>query len=141
MHYSFKTLTGTYIAVLLAFACLDAVWLGVIAMPLYREAFESLLRPQFITWPWIAFYLLYCASVVCLTIRPYAGKNLIHTSLAGLALGATAYGTYNLTCYSIIRDWPLNMTLIDWIWGTVATGIIATCGGFAAQKISDKLAH
>ncbi len=135
MNYSFKALAGAYIAVLLAFACLDGVWLGVIAMPLYQSAFDTLLRDQFITWPWLAFYLLYCAAVVYLAIRPYAAQNLLSQSLAGIALGATAYGTYNLTCYSIIDGWPLAMTFVDWIWGTTATGIIATSGGWAARKI------
>ena len=135
MNYSFKALVGAYIAVLLAFACLDGVWLGVIAMPLYQSAFDTLLRDQFITWPWLAFYLLYGAAVVYLAIRPYASQNLLSQSFAGCVLGAAAYGTYNLTCYSIIDAWPLSMTLIDWLWGTVATGLIATSGGWAARKL------
>lgn len=135
MNYSFKALCGAYLAVLLAFGFLDGVWLGVIAMPLYQTAFDALLREQFITWPWIAFYLLYCAAVVFLVIRPYAGRNLISKTVAGFVLGAAAYGTYNLTSYSIIDGWPLSMTFIDWMWGSTATAIIATCGGWTAQKI------
>lgn len=134
MKSTVKPLIAAYVAVLLTFALLDGIWLGAIAMPWYQDAFKPLLKQTFLTWPWITFYLLYGAAVVYLVIRPYVGQNLMQTTMGGLVLGATAYGTYNLTCYAIIANWPLDMTIIDWIWGTVATGSIATSGGWVARK-------
>ncbi|MBU3020301.1 DUF2177 family protein [Aestuariibacter sp. A3R04] len=135
MNISVKANLAAYFVVLALFAVLDGFWLGVLAMPWYQTAFDGLLREEFITWPWLVFYLLYCASIVFLAIRPYAGQNLIRTCEAGFVLGATAYGTYNLTCYSILIHWPLTMTIIDWIWGTCATTVLAAAGGWTMKKI------
>ena len=132
MQTKFSALTIAYIAILITFGVLDGLWLGVIAMPWYQSAFEELLREPFITWPWITFYLLYGLAVVYLAVKPNIG-NVKSSFLAGAALGATAYGTYNLTGYSIIEGWPLNMTMIDWTWGTVATAINGFAGAAAAN--------
>ena len=132
MKIPFSTYLYAWLAVLISFAVLDGLWLGVIAMPLYTEHFAGLLREPFITWPWLAFYVLYCMAVVFLAIRPTLEQSMAATGLHGLVLGATAYGTYNLTAYSIVAGWPLNMTLIDWLWGAVATMLLAIAGGTAA---------
>ncbi|MBD3585747.1 DUF2177 family protein [Salinimonas sp. HHU 13199] len=133
MKTKFSTLALAYLAVLIAFGVLDGIWLGVIAMPMYVEHFDGILRDQFISWPWIVFYLLYCLSVVILAVKPALHKSVGAAAINGFILGATAYGTYNLTAYSIVADWPLNMTLIDWLWGSVATCILAATGSAVAR--------
>ncbi|WP_018982254.1 DUF2177 family protein [Salinimonas chungwhensis] len=133
MKTKISTFALAYLAVLIAFGVLDGIWLGVIAMPMYVENFEGLLRAQFITWPWILFYLLYCLSVVILTVIPNIHKPVGTAAFYGFVLGATAYGTYNLTAYSIVAGWPLNMTVIDWLWGSVATCILAAAGSAVAK--------
>ncbi|MEG3765485.1 DUF2177 family protein [Alteromonas sp. 14N.309.X.WAT.G.H12] len=138
MKLTVKAIFASYFAVLFTFAVLDALWLGIIAMPWYQTAFTQLFREPFIIWPWVVFYLLYCASVVYLIIRPYINQNLIQTAWGGFVLGATAYGTYNLTAYAIIEHWPLTMTFVDWLWGSLATMIMAFTGGWAARKANVK---
>ena len=133
MKTKFSTLALAYLAVLIAFGVLDGIWLGVIAMPMYVEHFDGILREQFISWPWIVFYLLYCLSVVILAVKPTLNRTVGAAAISGFVLGATAYGTYNLTAYSIVADWPLNMTLIDWLWGSVATCILAATGSIVAR--------
>ena len=133
MKTKFSTLALAYLAVLIAFGVLDGIWLGVIAMPMYVEHFDGILREQFISWPWIVFYLLYCLSVVILAVKPTLDRTVGAAAISGFVLGATAYGTYNLTAYSIVAGWPLNMTLIDWLWGSVATCILAATGSIVAR--------
>ncbi|QCZ95043.1 DUF2177 family protein [Salinimonas iocasae] len=133
MKTKFSTLALAYLAVLIAFGVLDGIWLGVIAMPMYVEHFDGILREQFISWPWIVFYLLYCLSVVIVAVKPTLNRTVGAAAISGFVLGATAYGTYNLTAYSIVADWPLNMTLIDWLWGSVATCILAATGSIVAR--------
>lgn len=138
MKTKFASLALAYLAILITFGVLDGLWLGVIAMPLYTEYFAELLRAQFITWPWIVFYLLYCLSVVFLAVNPTRQKPWGAAFGYGFVLGATAYGTYNLTAYSIVAGWPLTMTLVDWAWGSIATAILAAVGaGVARLKIFD----
>ena len=53
--------------------------------------------------------------------------------LAGLVLGLVAYGTYDLTNLSTLKNWPLSVSLIDLAWGTVLTGAAATGGLLVTQ--------
>lgn len=130
-----------YLSVLLAFAFLDGIWLGVVAMPWYQEAFSTLLREEFVTLPWVLFYLGYGAAVMYLAVVPNLTKSLEKSVLAGCVLGATAYGTYNLTGYSIIAGWPLKMSLIDWGWGTLATGLLAMVGSMVSRVMYTRNKH
>lgn len=122
-----------YLAVLVAFALLDGLWLGIIAMGWYQEAFGSLLRSEFITWPWLVFYLVYSAIVVFLAVCPPRRDPLLTVMARGLALGLAAYGTYNLTGYAVIADWPLAMSLIDIAWGSIASALLAITGRAAVR--------
>ena len=39
--------------------------------------------------------------------------------------GLVAYATYDLTNNATLRDWPVMVTLIDMVWGTLLTGVTA----------------
>ncbi len=120
-----RRIVYAYLTVLLLFAALDSLWLGVIARDWYMQAFAAILREPFITWPWITFYLGYSAIVVALAVCPGRNGSVSGSLLRGALLGCAAYGTYNLTGYSIIAKWPLSMMWIDWLWGTIATALLA----------------
>ncbi|GGF63444.1 membrane protein [Alteromonas lipolytica] len=117
---------------LLTFGILDGIWLGAIANQWYFGSLSSLLREQFITWPWLVFYLAYCAATLYLAVVPASG-HWQQAAVKGAVLGATAYGAYNLTNYSIVANWPLPITLIDWSWGTLATAVVSTSGALALK--------
>ncbi|MFS1701417.1 DUF2177 family protein [Aestuariibacter sp. GS-14] len=116
-----------YGVMLLTFAILDGVWLGVVAKNLYAYSLSGLLRSDLIVWPWIIFYLGYCGAILYLAVIP-SRRYRLTAFVRGAVLGAAAYGAYNLTCYSIIADWPIPITLIDWMWGTTATALVSISG-------------
>ena len=124
----------TYLSIVIAFGILDGLWLGVVARPLYTDAFAELLRDPFITWPWLTFYLLYCLAVLMLAVRPARHRPGGAAAANGFMLGAAAYGTYNLTAYSIIAGWPLGMSIIDWVWGAFVTTVLAAVGAWTAKR-------
>ncbi|NVK55790.1 MAG: DUF2177 family protein [Alteromonadaceae bacterium] len=130
------TVLITYIIMLIAFGLLDSVWLGAVANQWYFGSLSGVLREQFITWPWLVFYLAYCAAALYLAVLPSITNGKVQVSqalLKGAIVGATAYGTYNLTNYSIVADWPLNITLIDWAWGTSATALVCLSGALTLK--------
>jgi hypothetical protein len=49
-------------------------------------------------------------------------------AINGAVLGFIAYGTYELTSWSVMRDWHPRMVALDWAWGTVVTGLAAWGG-------------
>ena len=46
----------------------------------------------------------------------------------GAIIGAMAYGTFEFTNYAILRDWSLQMVVVDVAWGAVLTGFSAWIG-------------
>ncbi|MFQ3235171.1 MAG: putative membrane protein [Paraglaciecola sp.] len=122
-----------YGAVLLAFLLLDGIWLGVIARETYITALQGLLRQDFPILPWVIFYLLYGIAIVHLVVAPnYAKRSGISVVISGAVLGMAAYGAYNMTNYAILADWPLAISIKDWLWGTVVT---ATSSWFSWKMV------
>lgn len=121
-----------YVVMLVTFGILDAVWLGMIADQWYFDSLAPVMREQFVIWPWIIFYLAYSAAALYLAVVP-AGASVVQAFLKGAVVGATAYGAYNLTNYSIVANWPLPITLIDWAWGTLATAVVSASGSLAIK--------
>jgi uncharacterized membrane protein len=121
-----KRVALTYLSVLLVLSLLDGLWLGWLAKDNYQQQLSFLMRTDIPIWPWVTFYLLYPACIVYLAIVP--SISLIQSGFRGVVLGLAAYGTYNLTNYSIVNNWPLMLTLQDWLWGCILTTVCALAG-------------
>lgn len=122
-----------YISVAVVFLVLDALWLGVFALGMYRRELGPLLldRPNLM----IAgiFYLLIGGGVVILAVLPALESGGWTRALwTGAVLGLVAYATYDVTNLSTLRNWSLTVTLADLAWGTVVTAVSAVAGTIAA---------
>ena len=125
-----------YIAAAVVFLGLDALWLSRIALGLYRREIGPLLldQPNLI----IAglFYLLFVAGIVALAIVPALNNgNWVNALTSGAILGLVAYGTYDITNLSTLRNWSTMVTIADLAWGTALTAIAATAGYFAVKVL------
>lgn len=120
-----------YCVTLFAFLVLDGLWLSQMVPTFYSVHMDGLMRADVI-WPAaLLFYLLYAAAVAVLAVAPALKEGRVWGAVwRGALLGAAAYGTYNLTNYSTLAGWPLIVTLVDQVWGTVLGA--ATAGGSAA---------
>jgi len=120
---TFARYLKVFLATLPIFLVVDAIWLVGIARGFYDQqlaAFERTVR-----WPSaILVYLLLVAGVVLFTV-PLAGGHPGRAFLYGAAFGVVAYGTYDLTNYALLREWPLAMTIADMIWGGAVQGFTA----------------
>ena len=123
-------LSSAYFFILLCFAILDLIWLGWLAVDSYQTEIKGMLREQFITWPWLVFYLMYGFVTLVLAVVANKEKPWFYASIDGALLGLAAYGAYNLTNYSILEGFTLKIMLTDWIWGICLTASSATAGWF-----------
>ncbi len=74
----------------------------------------------------LAFYLLFVVGMVVFVLTPALKNNsLSQAILTGALLGLISYSTYDLTNLATIRDWPIIITIIDMVWGTVLSGAVA----------------
>ena len=118
-----------YIVTAVIFLGLDALWLSQIALGMYRREIGTLLldKPNLV----IAglFYLLFVIGIVVLAIVPALnGGGWTTALLNGAVLGLVAYGTYDGTNLSTLKNWSLTVTIADLLWGTALTAVSATIG-------------
>jgi uncharacterized membrane protein len=126
-----------YFTLLLSLIILDGIWLGLVAKDSYQQAMGHIIRDQVIIWPWIVFYLFYPLAILILVINVQLANQSAYFFLwRGFVLGAASYGTYNLTNYALVVDWPFFITIKDWLWGAILTSSCSWIGGIVWLKIS-----
>ena len=126
-----------YLATLVAFFAVDMVWLGLVARTFYRKYLGFLMTPSPNWLAAILFYLLFVVGVLVLAVLPGLDAGSLKTTLLrGALFGLVAYATYDLTNLATIRDWPLVVTIVDLIWGTVLSVAVSCAGYFAGKWLS-----
>jgi uncharacterized membrane protein len=112
-----------YFISLPVFVLIDAVWLGLIAGSFYEERIGHLMQ---ISWgPAVLFYLLFLLGLTYFSTYPAITKNFRQVFFNGALFGFFCYMTYDLTNLATIKDWPVDMVIIDIIWGSVLGGLVA----------------
>lgn len=116
-----------YFSALIAFLVIDGLWLGVIAKDFYADQLGNLLRKNLLAAPALAFYFLYTAGLVFLAVRPDQSEvGLLSVALHGALVGLLAYGTYDMSNLATLKDWPVLLSFVDVLWGTVLSASVAT---------------
>ena len=114
-----------YLLTVPVFFGIDMLWILLVARKFYTDNIGSLMKPM-PNWPAaIIFYLIYIAGIIYLVVLPNADKGVTRVLVAGAVFGLIAYATYDLTNYSTLKNWPLNVTIVDMIWGGVITGVVS----------------
>ena len=124
-----------YLAIVATMMVLDALWIGVLARPLYQRGIGHLMadHPDFVAAA--AFYLLFAAGLMAFVVLPRAAGDWPLAAAWGALFGFMAYMTYDLTNLATLRDRPLGLSVIDTAWGCLATGLAATAGKLVADKV------
>ncbi len=109
---------------------LDLGWLGVLAKPLYDQGLASLRRPDVVVPAAAIFYAFYLGAIYVQAVR--RAPSVAAAARGGAWLGLTAYATYELTNWAVLRDWPAWLVPIDVAWGVVLTAAVAAMGRWVA---------
>ena len=112
---------AAYGVTLVVMAALDGAWLGWLAKDFYKAQLGTLMTDSVRIAPAALYYLLYPVAIVFLALVP--SGSLGEAALRSAVLGLTAFGVYDLTNYSILRGYTLQMTVVDMAWGTFATAV------------------
>lgn len=123
-----------YLATAAVFLGLDAIMLKTVMRPLFASHIGDMLAQELRLVPAALFYLAYVGGVLWFVSLPALREGApMNALLAGAALGAMAYGTYEFTNYATLRDWHWQMVAVDVTWGAVLTGLSAWVGVIAAR--------
>ncbi|MES2950948.1 MAG: DUF2177 family protein [Pseudomonadota bacterium] len=133
-----KYLTA-YVGTALAMIALEALWLGLIAKPLYQQGIGHLMTDTLNIPAALLFYVLYPLGLVIFAVAPQTGgSGWAKTATMGALFGLFAYATYDLTNLATLKGWPVGLALIDMAWGTFVSAVAATAGkavmGWAARR-------
>jgi uncharacterized membrane protein len=125
-----------FLIALPVFFAIDMVWLVLVAKNFYKEQIGFLMRPD-INWAAaIIFYLLFIAGLVTFVISPAVEKHSwINAVFFGAFFGLITYATYDLTNLATLKDWPLLVTIVDLVWGSVLAASISVITYLIAVKI------
>lgn len=115
-----------YLITLAVFFLIDMIWLGIVAKGFYRRHLGPMLSPK-VNWaPAILFYLLFIVGLLVFVIKPaLIGGEPLKALFLGALFGLISYATYDLSNLATLKDWPLGVTIVDLIWGSVLGGAVS----------------
>jgi uncharacterized membrane protein len=106
------------------FLAFDFVWLTKISPGFYKEHIGHLMAEQPDLWAALAFYVIFIAGVTWFAVLPAAVNYRFRDAFGrGAFFGLVTYATFDLTCQAVLKDWPVLVTVIDLIWGSLLTGL------------------
>lgn len=117
---------------------MDMIWLGVIAKNIYAEQIGMLLRKSGegmdpIWWSAAVVYV-FIALGILFFVLPRAQGHYGMALFTGVMLGMVTYGIYDFTNYSILANWPLKITVIDFFWGMFLCGTCSVIATFIQNR-------
>ena len=125
-----------YVMVLLPLGMAEAIWLNTMGRRLYRPVLGDILLESPRIAPAIVFYLIYPAGLVIFAALPAIAAGSVTLAILYAALfGAFTYATYDLTNFATLRNWTLQLTVIDVCWGSVLSAFASAVGYCAATAI------
>ena len=127
----------SYLLTVIVFFAIDMVWLGLIAKDLYHKYLGSFLSDKVNWTAAIIFYLLFIVGIFIFVIYPSVEKkSLINAVILGALFGFFTYATYDLTNYATLKNFPLNIVIIDLAWGSFLTSLVSIAGYYIVRMIS-----
>jgi len=125
-----------YAVALVTFIVIDLLWLGVVARGFYRKYMGHLMRSS-VNWPAaIVFYLFFAAGILLLVVWPAIERqSLGQAVLLGALFGLVTYAAYDLTNLATLEGFPVQVAVVDLVWGTALCSSISAVTYFASTLI------
>lgn len=105
---------------------IEMLWLTVIAKNLYEKYIGHLMaaKPNLIVS--LIYFIIVIAGLIFFAINPALEKSSIkYAFLAGAIFGLMSYTTYSMTNLATLKDWPVVITIVDVMWGTILNSLTA----------------
>ena len=122
-----------FLITFVVFMFVDLIWLGFVAKKLYSKYLGYIMSDK-VNWSAaILFYVLFIIGLLVFVINP--AKSVSNALLLGAFFGLVTYATYDLTNLATLKNWPIFITIIDLIWGTVLSASTSTISYLIIEKI------
>ena len=112
------------------------LWLGLVTRSFYQQYLGFLMDPSPNWFVAILFYLLFVVGILVFVVLPGLGANSLKTTLLRAALfGLITYATYDLTNLATLKDWPVLLSMVDMLWGTVLSVLVSSISFVAGKRL------
>jgi uncharacterized membrane protein len=120
-------LLRTYFITAVMMLSVDMLWL-TFRYKYHNDLIKSVQHstPNVRIIPALMIYLILPAAVIYFAI--FKSKTAFESALKGALLGASIYSVYDLTNLATFKDWTVEMTIIDILWGTFINSFAAYFG-------------
>lgn len=126
----------SYGLVLAVFVAADMVWLGTMVPRFYLPTLGDIAISEVNLPPAILFYVLYPIGLLIFAVQPALKSGSMSTAaIYGALFGFFTYATYDLTNQATLRNWTLQLTLVDVTWGTILGAISASLSFWLVTKL------
>ena len=123
---------------LVFFLVVDYIMIIKIISPIFQAAIPDLLRDQPKLAAAAVFYIFYVSGVYWFgTLAGIRAGSVLTAILSGAFLGLLAYATYEVTNFSLLKGWTINMVILDTVWGGVLGGLTAGFGYYVSRALSN----
>ncbi len=127
----------SYAAALVAFIAADMIWLGVMVPRFYKPLLGDVLAPGVNLPAAGAFYALYPVGLVLFAVAPaLKAQSLSVALLQGALFGFFTYATYDLSNQATLRNWAIQLTIVDIAWGATLGALSSAIAFWAAGRLS-----
>lgn len=125
----------SYLITLITFLGIDSIWLTQVAPKFYQSQIGALMKKSPNLIAAFIFYLLFVMGLLYFVILPnMETKNISKIIISGALFGLITYATYDLTNLAVTKDWPVLVTIVDMIWGTLLTALVSLVSYLLIQK-------
>lgn len=125
-----------YSVTAIIFFAVDAVGLRYLVKPVFERHVSDLFADPFRLVPAVIFYLGYVGGLLWFVSVPaFRSGDPVAALMNGALLGFLAYGTYEFTNYTTLRDWSVEQVIVDTVWGGILTSFSAWAGVAAVRAI------
>lgn len=116
---------------------MDSLWMGLIAKSFYSRQLSPFItiengKINVIYWAAGLVYLLLTVGILAFVFP--AAQNFKHVCFLSGVFGFIVYGIYEFTNYAIIKNWTLDMVIVDILWGTF---LCASAAGFSWRFLNN----
>lgn len=124
-----------YLVTFFAFLGIDSLWLGLVAPSFYKSQIGFIMaeNPNFLAAG--LFYLLFIFGMVIFIVEPGVREHTLMQAVArGALFGLVTYATYDLTNLATLQGWPILVTVVDLIWGTVLSAAVTLVSVWVGKR-------
>ena len=123
------SIIASYFSMLIFFIFAEMIVLTNIMQPLFKKHIGFLMKEDTDFSIAAIFYFIYVAGVFWFATRAgIKSESYFAAVFSGAFLGLIAFGTYEITNYVILKDWKIQLVIVDTLWGIIITGSMAYVG-------------